>query len=492
MKTLKKILALAIVAMMAMGMMSALADDALPAAGGPATTTGSPQTTVLDIDKAFVVKNDVGGIQVQYPEVVYTFSVAPKTIAADDANAYVQNGNAKVAVQTGYANAIGFGTTAAALGVNTATLTFASSKVRLNANGEQAVTKPLNIYFDAPAHKSPGIYRYLLTDTTPDTNLTSKYVVRGEDIEKEYNLDVYIGYADDDNDGNLDDKNNDGKIDENDLVIGGYVLTEDDDQPGETPITPDVVKASGIDDLPELEPRDPSTPADPTDPTSPTDPDNDPTDPQDDKKIKNDQQLTADQLKGNDVYYTYNVEVKKVVTGTAGDTLHEFPFALAVTNNDLDYVVSETDGESTDLSNKLAAVTMNNNDVTKIQGLAPNATVKYTETNDTPSQYTVGVTAGSTKLTLTGGSMAVEADKTRFANNGDAIAMESALNVAQGYALTTPATKIDDNADVTFTNKLDSISPTGLVLRFAPYLAMLGAGLLIVLVARRKKSENED
>ena len=43
---------------------------------------------------------------------------------------------------------------------------------------------------------------------------------------------------------------------------------------------------------------------------------------------------------------------------------------------------------------------------------------------------------------------------------------------------------------MTYENNLTEVSPTGVVLRFAPYLAMLAAGLVIVLVARRKKNED--
>ena len=44
---------------------------------------------------------------------------------------------------------------------------------------------------------------------------------------------------------------------------------------------------------------------------------------------------------------------------------------------------------------------------------------------------------------------------------------------------------------IEFTNKLNSISPTGVVLRFGPYLLMLGAGAALFFLAMRRR-KNED
>ena len=48
-------------------------------------------------------------------------------------------------------------------------------------------------------------------------------------------------------------------------------------------------------------------------------------------------------------------------------------------------------------------------------------------------------------------------------------------------------------SEITYTNNLDQISPTGVVLRFAPYFAMFAAGaaLFIILGIKRRKSEEE-
>ena len=48
-----------------------------------------------------------------------------------------------------------------------------------------------------------------------------------------------------------------------------------------------------------------------------------------------------------------------------------------------------------------------------------------------------------------------------------------------------------NDANVAFTNTLMTISPTGVVMRFAPYMMILGAGIALVMVSRRRKAEQE-
>ena len=48
---------------------------------------------------------------------------------------------------------------------------------------------------------------------------------------------------------------------------------------------------------------------------------------------------------------------------------------------------------------------------------------------------------------------------------------------------------IEKVKEVTFTNTLQLISPTGVAMRVAPYIMMLGAGLFLLLVTRRREEE---
>ena len=47
------------------------------------------------------------------------------------------------------------------------------------------------------------------------------------------------------------------------------------------------------------------------------------------------------------------------------------------------------------------------------------------------------------------------------------------------------------NKTIAFTNTLLVISPTGVVLRVAPYVLMLGVGLVLLVIARKRRLARE-
>lgn len=181
-----------------------------------------------------------------------------------------------------------------------------------------------------------------------------------------------------------------------------------------------------------------------------------------------------------DTYATMNISVTKSVTGDMGDKNHEFPFTIMVTNSGLNFYSGEGSVGAEAAATTSLSANLKNGESFVIKGLNPKATVMFTETNDTPDEYTVNVT-GATP-TVTGGAVAASANKATSAlsvSNYDEVNSETSVTTAPTAS----------NSAITFTNNLDAISPTGVALRYAPYLAMMGAGVVALPLTLRKKEE---
>lgn len=498
MKTLKKILALALATMMVLAMGTvAFADNGI--------TTNAAKTMNIPITQTMYFKNAEGS-QVYEPNLYYTYGITP---GAEGATVKDHAGN-QVTVKAGDMRAFGAAdaTTEVEFGIN-----FSSDHKLVTAavDGKAAVTKKVTVVFNGEAlttgttHKemvngvetdvadiTPGVYRYIITQKTSTDQKKAVGVTEvGTDTDKTLVLDVYVqadgtvgGAAmhepnadpsnpDNPSVDNSNDPNKDGNKDEK------------DDENGKT---------TGFGD-PE-DPSDPNNPFGDEDPKDTT-PD-DPTKPAGDEDDPNTQQTkfsTPTNLPTYyDLYTTYNVIVTKEVTGKMGDKSNFFPFQADISNSipGAAFTYSVTDNAT-------------NKDATKTQ-LVANAGTKTLGSATATAADGLAIKHGG-KINLIGVPSSTAANVSvlvnEFNNTADqykvtatdfGITADSILNASRATTASTPASFKDDDANTTFTvtNKLDEVSPTGVVLRFAPYLAMLGAGLLIVLVARRKKSENED
>lgn len=350
-------------------------------------------------------------------------------------------------------------------GVTGTTITFAANTTNgthTAATTGTEVEKTSNLTLDISKFSRPGIYRYVITEsvTSPSTGATDSAKLQAAGLtarDAEYAttryLDVYIHY------------NTSGDLE----MYGAVIFKSASATPGQDSITTTTEKTTGFE--PGLDSAsDYST----------------------DKNV--------------DKYYTYDFTVKKTVSGSMADKNHEFPFYVTVSNsiNGAMFTYTGDSAESfTGATNVSGVVTLNaadfsigadstsssltlkNNDTIVLVGLpskqdtGSELSVVVKEFNNTFDQYTASATA------LVSGSATTQALNPTTgimpASTGTA-ALASAFDI-----------KTNDVANqvIAFTNNLSEISPTGVVLRVAPYALMLGAGIVLFLLSRRRKEENE-
>ena len=406
----------------------------------------------IEIPKDIVIYN-TDGSTVYAPNITYTYTVsqgsAGKTVT-DKANksAVTKAGPAGGLFIKGNATNATAGQTADLQFGDTETTSAAteSSKLNVAIGSAKKVTASLTVTFDTSKfvdtnqNKVPGIYRYKLTEALASgSTYETSGVTKGTASDDRY-LDVYVKW----NDAG------------DDLEVYGLTMfaTDVDISYKEGKSIPDF-KLTGYDVSSE-------------------------------EAIK-----SANSENGVDVYKTYNLEVKKKVTGVLSDKTHEFPFYVSLSETSATgvefYATSSTsDAPTGTLTFSSNAYTLNTNygntlmlkngDNVKFIGLPLTTTATVGEKDDTADTYSASAKANTNAgtnqvLTLTNNTSV----KTW-------VTTENAITSASGDNKATNT--------VEFTNNLDSPSPTGVILRFAPYIAMIVfAGLLLALSFRRRRDD---
>jgi len=189
-----------------------------------------------------------------------------------------------------------------------------------------------------------------------------------------------------------------------------------------------------------------------------------------------------------DVYETFNVCLKKLITGPMGDKTHEFPFVADVTNKtaqagddaqELEYKYQEGEGLVNTANGSTAqhSFKLKDEELFFIRGLNANALLNFTETNDTSFPFAVTVTGRDGYSYRSADAM----------NKGDQM---SAYPGAQKVATAVDGVFAENPLQyTTMTNRQSNINPTGVVLRFAPYILMLGAACFFVALSRRRREQ---
>lgn len=210
-------------------------------------------------------------------------------------------------------------------------------------------------------------------------------------------------------------------------------------------------------------------------------------------------QATNDSIETTaDRYYTFNVTISKELVGDAYSNNHEFPVHVDYTNDAVTQdvlLIAKKTGTATDYAHTAVAVNsldglakIANGGSIKYIGIPCGTTVAVYETND------VAGTTYETTLTVDGTAGATKSIVSTGTPGAFATYAEQSYNSLKGE-ITTTADERDSETGlhtVAIKNEFSLISPTGVVLRIAPYALILGAGILLLLISRRRNALVEE
>ena len=514
MKNLKKLSALVLALLMILSLAATAlatgADNTYTGSGDPnAVNTGNNARvgeTTIPLTKCIVFFN-ANGSNVYEPNISFKYVVTPAMdVALDGTTATVTDGSTPPVTRNVYrgpAGGVYGGTYVDGTGDSGLIIAFTTANGTKGTAADGAeVEETGDLTFDASKFQRPGIYRYLITESVVGTgtdaaNLAAAgLTARDSGYTTTRYLDVYVKYVP------VDDDNDPSTPDVYQLKMYGAVIfvstqTGSGQTPGTDDITTTTEKTTGF------QPGVGST-------TSGT--------------------ITYANDTNVDKYTTYDFIVKKTVSGTMADRNHEFPFYVAVSNSisgaKFTYTAdaSETFTGATNTSGAVelsnadftigddAAATstlkLKNNDKITLVGLPSDQTnplsVVIKEFNDTFDTYTASVAATSStdptliSLTWDGTSAYTGANNGILAPVATSETHKSIAVVAGGFDSNYVATPFDLKANdtagqiLTIDNNLTEISPTGVVLRVAPFALMLAAGIVLFLFMRRRRDEAEE
>ena len=409
---------------------------------GDTDDSATAQGNVVTIVKELKVYNTTGG-NIYLPTVGYTYTITAEDVAAG--TTVTDSGDHVGLVYTGITTA---------LDATSKTVSFSSATVSGYSNdgtdNAVTITQPtvaatagtsyyggFQITFTPNTFTHAGIYRYKITEAEDTTNTLAKAGVSHQDTayESVRYLDVYVRQA-----VQADVTAGDATV-VGDRVIYGYVLWSPDSQNEDTSIdnTPNVAKTNGW--------------------------------------------VGAT---GGDEYNTYNLVVTKDIEGTLAEIGHQFPFQVVFTSpnataatihytatNGIPATATTASLSSADtttigaLDNSSSLKLTDNGSVT-FYGIPAGVTATVQENNDTYDVYTVSATiTAATAQSYTDVQVQAGDNATIISN------LDNATTVAAvGSADTTTA----------WTNTLSVVSPTGFVVRFAPYALVLLGGILLITI----------
>lgn len=166
-------------------------------------------------------------------------------------------------------------------------------------------------------------------------------------------------------------------------------------------------------------------------------------------------------------YTTYDLTVSKKIVGDMA--ANSFEFTIDLNNLSEDVIIDQDGTDYTDATSYVLKAELANEKSTVIKGLPSTAAYAVKEAVNQLEGYEVEV-IDSNENAGEYNWIGEEGQAAEFGN-------EEAAAIGK--------------ADVTidYTNTLRSISPTGVIIRFAPYILILGAGIILLVVSRRRRAQ---
>ena len=429
---IRKISALVLVIMMIAVAGSVFADGeaALETNGIVGDNTGTALSKSVIIYKELTGYNPDGST-VNAPNITYNYSIAPGTSDITITDKDGVVANTKSGVgEPTITNAVSW--------TSTETIATAATGSHDGTNN----LKPITINFTNVNFEAAGVYRYVITESLPDGFAYDTSGVTNGDITNTRYLDVYV---------------RDARDTETGRQIYGYVLFQNvpANHTANSETDSDVtaaVKTTGF--VSDTDANDSTT-------------------------------LSADS------YYTYNVTITKTLVNDSAMNSNKFPFSVTFANRNITKsidIIGTADGtaEAADVAN--GSITS----VAVSPAIAHGGSVVYTGI-PVGTTVTVHETNNVTGTTYSSVGAITTAETGDTAADTKVIAPSVVSNDAV-VASTTAGTAVSASKTIAFTNTLEVISPTGIVLRVAPYLLMLAAGiaLVVILLAKRRRHTDED
>ena len=167
---------------------------------------------------------------------------------------------------------------------------------------------------------------------------------------------------------------------------------------------------------------------------------------------------------------TKNIVLEKEVIGNMGDKNNQFPFEGLVKDNGRSFYAKKEEapkGDASDLvegsaSGTSVSTTLAHLERYYISGLSSAAVVNFSETNNTQNTYSVSIAGGKDS---------------------------AEENIVPDGKKTMGDTSVNDSSTVKFVNKLDTVTPTGVVLRYSYAFFIIAAGILLVLLRRKSRTD---